>query len=162
VTDHDDGKWDLPSAYQGEARDARELGTTERCRNPLIFRGYLLWGRCTLERKYPGLWGGSLWTTSSGRELAPISLQPGQVVVRCGRHCCRRRPIYHLGRGWWLSGVFISVTTVPAAGNVGLGLALGTSHEIWGSTLQLAQHYRAFNTQHVTVARWCRKYGLPR
>jgi hypothetical protein len=60
------------------------------------------------------------------------------------------------------SGVFISVTTVPAAGNVGLGLAFGASHEIWGSTLQLAQHYRAFNTQHVTVARWCRKYGLPR
>lgn len=36
-----------------------------------------------------------------------------------------------------LSGVFISVTTVPAAGNVGLALAFGASHEIWGSTLQL-------------------------
>lgn len=36
-----------------------------------------------------------------------------------------------------LSGVFISVTTVPAAGNVGLGLAFGASEEIWGSTLQL-------------------------
>lgn len=36
-----------------------------------------------------------------------------------------------------LSGVFISVTTVPAAGNVGLGLAFGVGHEIWGSTLQL-------------------------
>lgn len=36
-----------------------------------------------------------------------------------------------------LSGVFISVTTVPAAGNVGLGLAFGASHEIWGSTQQL-------------------------
>lgn len=36
-----------------------------------------------------------------------------------------------------LSGVFISVTTVPAAGNVALGLAFGLGHEIWGSTLQL-------------------------
>lgn len=32
-----------------------------------------------------------------------------------------------------LSGVFISVTTVPAAGNV----AFGVGHEIWGSSLQL-------------------------
>jgi uncharacterized hydrophobic protein (TIGR00271 family) len=37
-----------------------------------------------------------------------------------------------------LSGVFISVTTVPAAGNVALGLAFGAGHEIWGSSLQLA------------------------
>ena len=36
-----------------------------------------------------------------------------------------------------LSGVFISVTTVPAAGNVALGLAFGAGHEIWGSGLQL-------------------------
>lgn len=36
-----------------------------------------------------------------------------------------------------LSGVFISVTTVPAAGNVALGLALGVGHEVWGSSLQL-------------------------
>ena len=36
-----------------------------------------------------------------------------------------------------LSGVFISVTTVPAAGNVALGLAFGAGHEIRGSTLQL-------------------------
>jgi uncharacterized hydrophobic protein (TIGR00271 family) len=36
-----------------------------------------------------------------------------------------------------LSGVFISVTTVPAAGNVALGLAFGAGNEIWGSTLQL-------------------------
>ena len=36
-----------------------------------------------------------------------------------------------------LSGVFISVTTVPAAGNVALGLAFGASAEIWGSTAQL-------------------------
>lgn len=36
-----------------------------------------------------------------------------------------------------LSGVFISVTTIPAAGNVALGLAFGLPDEIWGSTLQL-------------------------
>ena len=37
-----------------------------------------------------------------------------------------------------LSGVFISVTTVPAAGNVALGIAFGASEEVWGSALQLA------------------------
>lgn len=36
-----------------------------------------------------------------------------------------------------LSGVFISVTTIPAAGNVALGIALGAGHEIVGSSLQL-------------------------
>ena len=36
-----------------------------------------------------------------------------------------------------LSGVFISVTTVPAAGNVALGIAFGATEEIWGSALQL-------------------------
>lgn len=36
-----------------------------------------------------------------------------------------------------LSGVFISVTTVPAAGNIALGLAFGVGDEIVGSTLQL-------------------------
>lgn len=36
-----------------------------------------------------------------------------------------------------LSGVFISVTTVPAAGNVALGLAFGVGHEVLGSSLQL-------------------------
>jgi uncharacterized hydrophobic protein (TIGR00271 family) len=36
-----------------------------------------------------------------------------------------------------LSGVFISVTTIPASGNLALGLAFGVGHEIWGSTLQL-------------------------
>jgi uncharacterized hydrophobic protein (TIGR00271 family) len=37
-----------------------------------------------------------------------------------------------------LSGVFISVTTVPAAGNIALGLAFGVPYEIWGSLAQLA------------------------
>ena len=36
-----------------------------------------------------------------------------------------------------LSGVFISVTTIPAAGNVGLGIALGAWDEVRGSLLQL-------------------------
>jgi uncharacterized hydrophobic protein (TIGR00271 family) len=36
-----------------------------------------------------------------------------------------------------LSGVFISVTTVPAAGNVALGIAFGATGEIWGSAVQL-------------------------
>jgi uncharacterized hydrophobic protein (TIGR00271 family) len=36
-----------------------------------------------------------------------------------------------------LSGVFISVTTIPAAGNVALAAAFGVSHEVWGSSLQL-------------------------
>lgn len=36
-----------------------------------------------------------------------------------------------------LSGVFISVTTIPAAGNVALGLAFGSWSEVRGSSLQL-------------------------
>jgi uncharacterized hydrophobic protein (TIGR00271 family) len=36
-----------------------------------------------------------------------------------------------------LSGVFISVTTVPAAGNIALGIAFGVGDAIWGRTLQL-------------------------
>jgi uncharacterized hydrophobic protein (TIGR00271 family) len=36
-----------------------------------------------------------------------------------------------------LSGVFISVTTVPASGNVALGLAFGAWHEVAGSGMQL-------------------------
>ncbi|MGH3477453.1 MAG: DUF389 domain-containing protein, partial [Nocardioidaceae bacterium] len=48
-----------------------------------------------------------------------------------------------------LSGVFISVTTVPAAGNIALGLAFGAGHEIWGSSLQLA-----LNLAGMAVAGW--------
>jgi uncharacterized hydrophobic protein (TIGR00271 family) len=36
-----------------------------------------------------------------------------------------------------LSGVFISVTTIPAAGNVGLALAFGVWPEVCGSSAQL-------------------------
>ncbi|GAA3809374.1 DUF389 domain-containing protein [Cellulomonas soli] len=48
-----------------------------------------------------------------------------------------------------LAGVFISVTTVPAAGNVALSLALGDSTEVWGSLLQLA-----VNLTGMAVAGW--------
>ena len=36
-----------------------------------------------------------------------------------------------------LAGVFISVTTVPAAGNIALGIAFGATSVIWPSALQL-------------------------
>jgi uncharacterized hydrophobic protein (TIGR00271 family) len=36
-----------------------------------------------------------------------------------------------------LSGVFISVTTIPAAGNIALALAFGVWHEVGGSAAQL-------------------------
>ena len=36
-----------------------------------------------------------------------------------------------------LSGVFISVTTIPAAGNIALGLAFGLTSSIWASSVQL-------------------------
>ena len=48
-----------------------------------------------------------------------------------------------------LSGVFISVTTVPAAGNVALGLAFGVGDEVWGSALQLV-----LNIAGMAVAGW--------
>jgi uncharacterized hydrophobic protein (TIGR00271 family) len=48
-----------------------------------------------------------------------------------------------------LSGVFISVTTVPAAGNVALGLAFGLASEVSGSALQLL-----LNISAMAVAGW--------
>lgn len=48
-----------------------------------------------------------------------------------------------------LSGVFISVTTVPAAGNIALALAFGVWHEVWGSSLQLL-----LNIAGMAVAGW--------
>ena len=48
-----------------------------------------------------------------------------------------------------LSGVFISVTTVPAAGNIALGIAFGVQAEIWGSTAQLL-----LNLTGMTLAGW--------
>lgn len=47
------------------------------------------------------------------------------------------------------SGVFISVTTVPAAGNVALGLAFGVGEAVWGSTFQLL-----LNIAGMTLAGW--------
>src|SRR5215210_4540437 len=48
-----------------------------------------------------------------------------------------------------LSGVFISVTTIPAAGNVALGLAFGAWDEVRGSGLQLV-----VNLAGMAVAGW--------
>lgn len=48
-----------------------------------------------------------------------------------------------------LSGVFISVTTIPAAANVALGIAFGLREEITGSLLQLLVNISA-----MTVAGW--------
>jgi uncharacterized membrane protein len=36
-----------------------------------------------------------------------------------------------------LIGVFISVTTIPAASDIGVSAAFGSGSEAWGSTLQL-------------------------
>ncbi len=36
-----------------------------------------------------------------------------------------------------LIGVFISVTTIPAASDIGVSLAFGSDHEAWGSAFQL-------------------------
>jgi uncharacterized hydrophobic protein (TIGR00271 family) len=48
-----------------------------------------------------------------------------------------------------LSGVFISVTTIPAAGNVALGLAFGVGSAVWDSSLQLV-----LNIAGMTLAGW--------
>lgn len=48
-----------------------------------------------------------------------------------------------------LSGVFISVTTIPAAGNVALGIAFGLPDEVRGSLLQLL-----VNISGMAVAGW--------
>lgn len=48
-----------------------------------------------------------------------------------------------------LSGVFISVTTIPAVANVGLGLAVGAWREVGGSLLQLA-----LNLSGMAIAGW--------
>jgi uncharacterized hydrophobic protein (TIGR00271 family) len=60
-----------------------------------------------------------------------------------------------------LSGVFISVTTVPAAGNVAMGLAFGVGNEIRGSSLQLLVNLSAmalagWATLAVQQAAWSR------
>ena len=52
-------------------------------------------------------------------------------------------------RSGGLAGVFISVTTVPAAGNIALGIAFGASYEIWSSALQLL-----VNISGMAIAGW--------
>lgn len=52
-------------------------------------------------------------------------------------------------RSGGLAGVFISVTTVPAAGNIALGIAFGAGDEIWRSALQLL-----VNISGMAVAGW--------
>ena len=52
-------------------------------------------------------------------------------------------------RSGGLAGVFISVTTVPAAGNIALGIAFGAGDEIWRSALQLL-----LNISGMAVAGW--------
>lgn len=52
-------------------------------------------------------------------------------------------------RSGGLVGVFISVTTIPAAGNVALGLAFGLTDEVWGSLAQLT-----VNVTGMAVAGW--------
>ncbi|MBL1073118.1 DUF389 domain-containing protein [Nocardia sp. 2] len=48
-----------------------------------------------------------------------------------------------------LAGVFISVTTVPAAGNIALGVAFLDGHTVWGSVAQLF-----LNIAGMTLAGW--------
>ncbi|MGQ4598238.1 DUF389 domain-containing protein [Nocardia sp. R6R-6] len=48
-----------------------------------------------------------------------------------------------------MAGVFISVTTVPAAGNIALGAAFGVGPAIWGSALQLV-----VNVSGMALAGW--------
>ena len=45
--------------------------------------------------------------------------------------------------------MFISVTTVPAAGNIALGVAFAIPHEIWGSAAQLL-----VNISGMAIAGW--------
>ncbi len=40
-------------------------------------------------------------------------------------------------RAGTIVGVLVSVTTIPAAANIGVGLALGNAAEVWGSSAQL-------------------------
>lgn len=52
-------------------------------------------------------------------------------------------------RSGGLAGVFISVTTVPAAGNIALGFTFGLPDEIWPSAVQLV-----LNISGMAVAGW--------
>ena len=93
----------------------------------------------------PGRRGPSSRAWSRGRDPAPTS----SGTPTCGRSWSRSWPgrpgvlALAIQKTATMVGVFISVTTVPAAGNLALGLALGEPGEIWGSLAQLgAQHRR--------------------
>ena len=82
------------------------------------------------------------WITESDitapRPDTAVRLHPRQVVVHRRAHRRRGRgALADVGTVGGLSGVFISVTTVPAAGNIALGLAFWQLSEVRGSALQL-------------------------
>jgi uncharacterized hydrophobic protein (TIGR00271 family) len=52
-------------------------------------------------------------------------------------------------RSGGLVGVFISVTTIPASGNIALALVFGLWHEVWGSSLTLV-----LNITGMAIAGW--------
>ena len=55
------------------------------------------------------------------------------------------------GRSNALVGVFISVTTVPAAGDIALSLALGTPEHLLGATSQLGVNLLGMTAAGVTT-----------
>ena len=86
------------------------------------------------------------WATLSRSRPAArhrVHLHARQVVVHRGGHRRRGgRAVADVGAARGLAGVFISVTTVPAAGNVALGLAFGQIAEVRGSACSSGQHRR--------------------
>ena len=59
-----------------------------------------------------------------------------------------------------LIGVFISVTTIPAASNIGLALAFGETQQAWGSLGQLTLNVGCILVAGVTtlqVQRWAER-----
>lgn len=61
-----------------------------------------------------------------------------------------------------LIGVLISVTTVPAAGNVAVAIAYGVPDEAWGSALQLGINLGAILTAGILTLAVQRSYGMMR
>ena len=68
------------------------------------------------------------------------------------------------GKSGALIGVLISVTTVPAAGNVAVAIAYGVPDEAWGSALQLGINLGAIATAGIltlAVQRWLSRRRRP-
>ena len=65
-----------------------------------------------------------------------------------------------LDKGSTMVGVFISVTTVPAAGNLALGLAVGAESEIAGSAAQLGLNISTMIVAGVAVFALMRRFWL--